>query len=80
MIVILTMAKLSEELLNRLAKPELIAFSMNLQEKNESIQHDMKDEVRELKECVKKLDGKLALSKKISELLSDRLVNMERQC
>ena len=80
MIVISTMAKLSEELLNRLAKPELIAFSMNLQEKNESIQHDMKDEVRELKECVKKLDGKLALSKKINELLSDRLVNMERQC
>ena len=80
MIVVLTMAKLSEELLNKLAKPELIAFPMNLQEKNESIQHDVKDEVRELKGCVKKLNGKLALSKKISELLPDRLVNMERQC
>ena len=40
----------------------------------------MKDEVRELKECVKKLEGELALSKNISELLSDRFVNMERQC
>ena len=40
----------------------------------------MKDEVRELKECVKKLEGELSLSKNISELLSDRLVNMERQC
>ena len=29
---------------------------MNLQEKKESIQRDVKDEVRELKECVKKLD------------------------
>ena len=53
---------------------------MNLQEKNESIQRDVKDEVRELKEWVKKLEGELALSKNISELLSDRLVNMERQC
>ena len=53
---------------------------MNLQEKNESIQHDVKDKVRELKECVKKSEGVLALSKNISQLLSDRLVNMERQC
>ena len=43
------MPKLSEESLNKLTKPELIAFSMNLQEKNESIQHDKKDEVRDLK-------------------------------
>ena len=57
------MAKLPEESLNKLAKLELIAFSMNLQEKNESIQHDVKDELRELKECVKKLEGELALSK-----------------
>ena len=40
----------------------------------------MKNEVRQLKECVKKLKGELAISKNISELLSDRLVNMERQC
>ena len=53
---------------------------MNLQEKNESIQHEVKDEVKELKECMKKIEGELALSKNISELLSDRLVNMERQC
>ena len=72
------MAKLSEESLNKLTKPELIALSMNLQEKNESIQHDVKDKVRELKECVKKIEGELALSKNISELLSDLLVNMER--
>ena len=72
------MAKLSEESLNKLSKPELIVFSMNLQEKNESIQHDVKDDVRQIKECVKKLGGELALSKNISELLSDRLVNMER--
>ena len=74
------MAKLSEESLNKLTKHELMTFSMNLQEKNESIQHDVKDEVRELKECVKKLEEELALSRNISELLSDRLVNMERQC
>ena len=74
------MAKLSDESLNKLTKPELLAFSMNLQEKNESIQHDVKDEVRELKECVKKPEGDLALSKNFSELLSDRLVNMKRQC
>ena len=29
---------------------------MNVQEKNKSIQDDVKDEVRELKECVKKLE------------------------
>ena len=53
---------------------------MNLQKKNESIQHEVKDQVRELKECMKKLEGELALSKNISELVSDRLVNIERQC
>ena len=74
------MAKLSEESLNKFTKPELIAFSMNPQEKNESIKQDVKHEVRELKECVKKLEGELALSKNISELLSDRLVNMQEQC
>ena len=68
------MAKLSDESLNKLKKPELIAFSMYLQEKNKSIQRDMKDEVRELKEYVKKLERELALSKSISELLSDRRV------
>ena len=50
------MPKLSEESLNKLTKPELIAFS------------------------VKKLQEQLALSKNISEMLSDQLVNMERQC
>ena len=74
------MTKLTEESLKKLTKPELIAFSMNLQEKNESIQHEVKDEVRELKECMKKLEGELALSKNISELLQYRLVNTKRQC
>ena len=70
------MAKLSEEPLKKLTKPKLIAFSMNLQEKNKSIQRDGKD----VKECVKKLEGELVISKNISELLLDRLVNMEKQC
>ena len=43
------MAKLSEGSLNKLSKPELIAFSMNLQEKNNSSQHNFKEEQRELK-------------------------------
>ena len=74
------MAKLSGESLNKLTEPELIAFTMKLQEKKESIQHDVKDEVRGLKECMKKLEAELALSKNISKLLSDQLINMERQC
>ena len=40
------MAKLSGESLNKFTKPELIAFSINLLEKNETIQRDVKDEVR----------------------------------
>ena len=73
------MAKLSEESLNKLTKPELIAFSMYIHEKNESIQQNVKDEVRELKKCLKKLEGELPLSKNIGKLLSDRLLNMKRQ-
>ena len=65
-----TIAKLLEVSLNKLTKPELTAFSMNLQEKNESIQHDEKDEVGKLKERVIKLERELTLSKNISELLS----------
>ena len=41
------MAKMSKESLNKLTKPEQTAFLMNLQEKKESVQHDVKDEVRE---------------------------------
>ena len=43
---------------NKLTKSELITFSTNLLEKNKSIPHDVKDEVRELKECVKKTRGR----------------------
>ena len=46
------MGKLSEESLNKLAKLELIAFSVNLQERNKSIQHDMKNEVRQFSELL----------------------------
>ena len=74
------MAKFSEESLKKFTKPEVITFSMNLQEKNEPIQHDVKNEVKEFKKCLKKLEGQLALSKNISELLSDRIVNIETQC
>ena len=66
----LTIAKLLKVSLNKLTKPKLIAFSINLQEKNESIQHDEKDELGELKECVIKLERELTLSKNISKLLS----------
>ena len=72
------MAKLSKESFNKLTKPQLIAFSMNLQEKNESIQHDVKGEVRELK-VSKKLEEELALTKSTGKLLSVRLANMERE-
>ena len=65
----LTIAKLLKVSLNKLTKPKLIAFSINLQEKNESIQHDEKDELGELKECVIKLERELTLSKNISKLL-----------
>ena len=73
------MPKSAEESLKKLTKSELIAFSMNLQEKNESIQHAVEDELRELKECVKKFERKLALSQNISKLLSGRLVNINRE-
>ena len=45
---------------------------MNIQEKNESIQHDVKNQVKGLKECIKKLEGELADS-------LNRLVDIERQ-
>ena len=64
--------KLSEESLSKLRKPELTAFSMNIQEKNESIQHDVKNQVRRLKECIKKLEGELVDS-------LNRLADIERR-
>ena len=53
---------------------------MHIQEKNESIQQNVKDKVRELKKCLKKLEWELALSKNIGKLLSDGLIDMKRQC
>lgn len=46
--------------------------------RTDSIQYDVKDEVGELKECAKKLEGELDPSKNTSEL--SRLVSMGRPC
>ena len=73
------MAKLSKESLNKPTKPQLIAFSMNLLEKNESIQHDVKGEVRELKVSKNSRENWFPWLKAPGELLSVRLANMERQ-
>ena len=40
---------------------------MILQEKNESMQHGVNDEVRVLKECVKKLEGDVRPSRQRGE-------------
>ena len=74
------MEALSEESLNKLTKPEIVAAYMNLQTKMTKMESNMINEVRKLNGNLEKLRSELDVTKNVNSLLSDRLTSLERQC
>ena len=74
------MEALSEESLNKLTKPEIVAAYMNLQTKMTKMESNMINDVRKLNGNLEKLRSELDVTKNVNSLLSDRLTSLDRQC
>ena len=72
---------LSEESLNKLTKPEIVAAYMNLQTKMTKMESNMINEVRKLNGNLEKIRSELDVTKNVNSLLSDRLTTIsDKNC
>ena len=74
------MAALTEESLNKLNKPDLVALVVNLQSKMDSVNSDLVAELRKMREGFDQMKSDLSVTKKVITLLSERLQSIEKQC
>ena len=73
------MAALTEESLNKLSKPELVALVVNLQSKMNSVSSDLVAELRKMREGFDQMKSDLSVTKKVNTPLSERLQTIEKQ-
>ena len=71
------MAALTEESLNKLSKPNLVALVVCFQSKMDSVNSDLVAELRKMREGVDQMKSDLSVAKKINTLLSERLQTKE---
>ena len=62
------MAALTEESLNKLNKPDLVALVVNLQSKMDSVNSDLVAELRKMREGFDQMKSDLNITKKDSKL------------
>ena len=74
------MAALTEESLNKLNKPDLVALVVSLQSKMDSVNSDLVAELRKMREGFDQMKSDLSVTKKVNTLLSERLQIIEKQC
>ena len=74
------MAALTEESLNKLNKPDLVALVVNLQSKMDSVNTDLVAEQRKIREGFDQMKSDMSVTKKANTLLSERLQTIEKQC
>ena len=67
------MAVLTEESLNKLSKPDLVALAVNLHNKMDSVNSDLVAELRKMREGFDQMKSDLSITKKVNTLLSERL-------
>lgn len=70
----------TEDTLNKLSKQELVAMYLKVTKKMESLNDHLLEEVQHIRETFKHMESELSVVKNINNLLSKRLVDMERQC
>ena len=74
------MAALTEESLNKLSKPDLVALVVNLQSKMDSVNSDLVAELRKMREGFDQMKSDLSVTKKVNTLLLERLQTIEKEC
>ena len=74
------MAKYTEDGLDKLLKKDLISIILSQQRKIDQDDIGWLNEIRKLNDNFSKLEADVTLAKNISNLLSQRVVNLERQC
>ena len=74
------MAPLTEESLSKLNKQELIATMLKMQNKMESSDTKLTEEVRKHDESFQQLKPDLAMTKNVDSKLHNCFVNMEKEC
>ena len=72
------MAALTEESLNKLNKPDLVALVVSLQSKMDSVNSDLVAELRKMREGFDQMKSDLSITKKVNTLLSERLQTIEK--
>ena len=70
----------TEESLNKLPKQELIAMYLKVTKKMESLNDHLLEEVQHIRGTFKHMESELSVVKNVNHLLSERLVDMKRQC
>ena len=76
------MAAFTEESLNKLNKPDLVALllSLSFQSKMDSVNSDLVTELHKMREGFHQMKSDLSVTKKVNTLLSERLQTIEKQC
>ena len=67
------MAGLTDESLNKLSKPDLVALVVNLQSKMDSVNSDLIAELHKMREGFDQMKSDPRVTKKVNTLLSERL-------
>ena len=63
------MAAISEESLNKLNKPNLVALAVSLQSKMDSVNSDLVAELREIREGFDQMKSDLSVTKKVNTII-----------
>ena len=74
------MTTYTSESLQNVNKKDLIPIILSLQNKHEEENNVVLVEMRKLNESFSKLEADLSVTKQVNNLLSTRLVSIERQC
>ena len=74
------MANYTEDGLDKLLKKDLISIILSQQRKIDQDNIGWLDEIRKLNDNFSKLEADVTVAKNISNLLSQRVVDLERQC
>ena len=71
---------LSEDVLRKLTKDEVIALTLEYQAKFDNTLSNINRELSELSNDFKKIESELSVSKNVNSKLHERVVALERQC
>ena len=74
------MASYTEDTLDKLSKKNVIEIALALQDKVESGNTEILEEIRKLNDNFKNIEGELIVSKKVNSELQKHIIQLEKQC